>query len=110
MNANQVAWLVVTGVIALVFLVWLLLFFSVVLLYVQAVSCGVRVSITQLIGMHLRRTPPRLIVHTAVALRQQGVKFLVSELESRYLAHATGQDLTPHQLATLYLEKQGKAE
>src|SRR5262245_8913062 len=99
--------LIVALVSVLVFVVFLVIFFSLVRLWIQCILTHARVSIADLIGMKLRRTPPELIVRTAIMLTQRGVDVRAAEIESCYLAH--GGEVTSHiQLATLVLEQRNK--
>jgi uncharacterized protein YqfA (UPF0365 family) len=99
-NGNQV-FVVIAAVTALVFLVFLVLFFSVLRLWIQALLTGTPISIVEIIGLRLRRIPPQLIVHTAITLAQRGVRAPVREIVDCYLKHGVGRDMNATQLATL---------
>jgi uncharacterized protein YqfA (UPF0365 family) len=99
-NGNPVI-LVVAAVMVLVFLVFLLLFFSVIRLWVQALLTHTPVSIVEIISLRLRRIPPELVVHAAIALSQRGVRVPLREVADCYLKHGAGRDMTATQLATL---------
>ena len=108
-NANPVL-LGVAAVMAVIFAAFLFLFFTYFRLWLQALLTGTPVSIAEIIGMRLRRTPPQLIVHATIALRQRGVQATAKGVESCYLAFAIGQQLTADQLADLYVQKVGELE
>ena len=91
------------------FLLFLLLFFSVVRLWIQALLLGVQVSIFDIIGMKLRRVPPKLIVHTAILLKQHKVATSVREIEQCYFAHGL-RTRTATELATIVVERQATKE
>jgi len=98
------ALLVVAATMMLVFLVFLLLFFSVVRVWIQGLTSGVPVSIFEIIGMRLRRSPPALIVHAAVILHHRGEKVPVAEIERCCLGFGNSQT-NANDLADLVLEK-----
>lgn len=90
--------------VTLVFLVFLLLFFSVIRIWIQGLLSGALVSIFEIIGMRLRRTPPGLIVHTAIILHHRGENVPVAEIERCYLGFGNSQ-MNANDLADLVLEK-----
>lgn len=104
---NKELILIVAAVALLVFLVFLAIFLAFLRLWIQALLTGVRISIMELIAMKLRRTPPELIVRTAIALKQRGVEAGVVEIEACYFASG-GEVTDPIQLATLVLEQRNK--
>ena len=100
MNGNPVI-LVVALAMVLVFLVLLLMFLPVIRLWVQALRSGTLVGIGDIIALRLRRVPPELIVHAAIALRQRGVRVPAREIADCYLKHGAPRDMNATQLATL---------
>jgi uncharacterized protein YqfA (UPF0365 family) len=96
--------LVVAIVAALVFLVFLVLFFSVFRLWIQALLSGVPVSVFEIIGMRLRRTPATLIIHAAIVLAQRGRKITPKQIESVYLGYGQGI-MTATELVDLVVDK-----
>ena len=71
----------------LVFLFILVLGWAVpVRLWVSAISAGVRVSITDLVGMRLRKVNPAAIVRPLIAATKADLDLTVKELEAHYLA------------------------
>ena len=102
------ALIVIAVAMALVFLVFLLLLFSVTRLWIQGLLTGVPVSILEIIGMRLRRTPPGLIVDAATILRHRGEKVSVAEIEHCYLGFGNSQ-MSAAELADLVLEKRAGA-
>lgn len=107
MNANAPV-IAVAALAALIFLVFLIAFFSNLRLWIQALMCGVPVSLVQIIGMRLRRVPAQLIVHTLIVLRQRGERVPAERVERTYLAFALGTSPSPNELAELVLEKRGE--
>lgn len=105
---NNVPIMVVAAAMAVVFLVFLLLMFFSLRLWVQAMLCGVPVSIVTVIAMRLRGTPAALVLHAAAALRQRGETVTVEEVERAYLAHGRGREMGATELADLVLEKRDK--
>lgn len=77
-----------TGGIALFIIVVVLLFFSFVPvgLWITAMFSGVRVSISTLIGMRLRRVAPSRIVNPMIKATKGGLSIDINELEAHYLA------------------------
>lgn len=77
--------LIVIVVIAVIFLLlftWLIP----VKLWVSAWFAGVRVAITALIGMRLRRVTPRHIVEPMIVAHKAGLRLTSDQLETHYLA------------------------
>jgi hypothetical protein len=85
-NANPFH-LVVAGAALLVFLAFLLAYFSVIRTWIKALLSGVPVSITDVIGMRLRGSPPAMIVDALIALKFQNVPATAADVEAAYLAH-----------------------
>lgn len=102
MNGNEVI-LAIAAVAALAFLVILVLFFSVVRIWIQGLLSGVPVSILDVIGMRLRRSPPDLIVRTAIVLRHRGQPASLVDIEAAYLGFGSGVT-SPDELADLVLQ------
>lgn len=107
MNGNDVV-LAVAAVAAAVFGLFLLVFFFTLRLWVQALLTNTPVSIFGIIGMRLRGTPPKLILHAAIALRQRGEMVTVDEVERCYLAHGIGSGMSATELADLVQEKRAR--
>jgi uncharacterized protein YqfA (UPF0365 family) len=55
-------------------------------LWVEAISAGVAVRMTYLVGMRLRKVPPALIVRPLIWATKGGVSLNISELEAHHLA------------------------
>jgi uncharacterized protein YqfA (UPF0365 family) len=72
-------------------LLFLFFYFIPVGLYITALFSGVRVSIAALIGMRLRKVPPRLVVNTLITATKAGLKITTSEIETHYLAKGNVQ-------------------
>ncbi|HSV26819.1 MAG TPA: flotillin-like protein FloA [Sedimentisphaerales bacterium] len=83
-NATILAvFLVVLGIVALVFVLLISKFFK---LWLQAKMSRADVRFTELIGMWLRRVDSRTIVLCRITAVQAGLEMTTSELESHYLA------------------------
>ncbi|MCZ6917565.1 MAG: flotillin-like protein FloA [Gemmatimonadetes bacterium] len=76
---------IVVGLVALV-LAWLLLSYIPVRLWIAAWAAGVKISVGSLVGMRLRRVPPRLIVEPQINATKAGLHLNIAELEAHYLA------------------------
>lgn len=55
-------------------------------LWFTALFSGVHISLFNLVGMRLRRVPPRLIVRQLITARKAGLKIITNDLETHYLA------------------------
>ena len=64
----------------------LLLYFVPLGLWVSAITAGVKVKISELIGMRLRKVPPAQIVNPLITARKAGIDVTASQLETHYLA------------------------
>lgn len=74
--------------IAIAIIIILMLFFTFVPvgLYITAFFSGVKVRISTLIGMRLRRVAPSRIVNPMIKATKAGLKLNIDELEAHYLA------------------------
>ena len=55
-------------------------------LWVEAISAGVRINITYLIGMRLRKVPPTGVVRPLIWATKAGLVIRIADLEAHYLA------------------------
>ncbi len=55
-------------------------------LWISAITAGVRVKLTELIGMRLRKVPPSAIITPLITARKAGIDVTASQLETHYLA------------------------
>ncbi|HGY10585.1 MAG TPA: UPF0365 family protein [Oceanithermus profundus] len=80
----DIGFLIVAGLI----LIGLFVLFSIVPvgLWIQAWASGVRVPLTTLIGMRLRRIPPARIIYPLINATKAGIPVELNKLESHYLA------------------------
>lgn len=78
--------LAVAGLVVLVLLVVIVMAFSFIKLYVQALTSGARVSFIQLVGMSLRKINPNLIVAARIQATRAGLSIPQDEMESHVLA------------------------
>ncbi len=73
-------------VLALLAIVLVVLWAVPVRLWIEAISAGVHVRMTYLVGMRLRKVPPALVVRPLVWATKAGLSLRISELEAHYLA------------------------
>ncbi|MCA9835583.1 MAG: flotillin-like protein FloA [Trueperaceae bacterium] len=75
-------------VIAAAIFVFLIFFFWIIPvgLWISAISAGVRVAITSLVGMRLRRVPPQKIILPLIKADKAGIDVDQNQLEAHYLA------------------------
>ncbi|WP_457633109.1 flotillin-like protein FloA [Oceanithermus desulfurans] len=80
----DIGFLIVAGLV----LIGLFILFSIVPvgLWIQAWASGVRVPLTTLIGMRLRRIPPARIIYPLINATKAGIPVELNKLESHYLA------------------------
>ena len=55
-------------------------------LWIEAISAGVRIGITYLIGMRLRKVPPTGVVRPLIWATKAGLSIRIADLEAHYLA------------------------
>ncbi len=65
---------------------WLLFTYIPVRLWIAAWAAGVRISLWALVGMRLRKVPPRVVVEPQINATKAGLHLDVAELEAHYLA------------------------
>ncbi|MEM1041904.1 MAG: flotillin-like protein FloA [Bacteroidota bacterium] len=79
-----------TGGVLFIFLIVALLivffYFIPLGLWVSAITAGVRVRLTELIGMRLRKVPPSAIIAPLITARKAGIDVSASQLETHFLA------------------------
>ncbi|MCS6984333.1 MAG: flotillin-like protein FloA [Leptospiraceae bacterium] len=66
--------------------IFLLFYFVPVGLWVSALASGVRMGLIALVGMRLRKVPPREIIEPLIAATKAGLDVKRDQLESHYLA------------------------
>ncbi len=64
----------------------LFLYFIPLGLWISAITAGVKVQISELIGMRLRKVPPTAIVRPLITARKAGIPVTANMLETHYLA------------------------
>ncbi len=72
-------------VLALLLLI-VFVYFIPIRLWIAALTANVKVSLTSLIGMRLRRVPPSVIINPLINATKAGVKITTNQLEAHYLA------------------------
>lgn len=82
----SIIYIIGAAILALIFLVFLFIFFSFIRLWIQSLLTGANISIFNLIGMKLRKVNYEMIVQQKIALVQAGVKVTTEDLESHFLA------------------------
>lgn len=80
--------LIFTGGIAILIIIFVILFFTFIPvgLWITAYFSGVRIRISTLIGMRLRRVIPSRIVNPMIKATKAGLSIEVDKLEAHYLA------------------------
>jgi uncharacterized protein YqfA (UPF0365 family) len=84
--ADHYLWLIVGLVLVLIGIFLLVIFFSFVRLWLQALLNSARIGMLDLVGMKLRNIDYQMIVRNKIALVQAGVKISTEELQQHYLA------------------------
>ena len=69
-----------------VILAWLLLSYIPVRLWIAAWAAGVKIGLGSLVGMRLRKVPPRVVVEPQINATKAGLHLKINELEAHYLA------------------------
>jgi uncharacterized protein YqfA (UPF0365 family) len=85
-DPTNIVYIIFGGVAALLFLIFLFIFFSFIRLWIQSLMTGANISIFSLIGMKLRKVNYEMIVNQKIALVQAGVDITTEDLESHFLA------------------------
>jgi uncharacterized protein YqfA (UPF0365 family) len=115
--AGSPAWVVGGIVVGFLLFIVLVLFLTQLNLWVRCVTTGAGIGFFDLVGMTLRKVPPRVIVEAKIMLLKAGVPVETGRLEAHYLAgghvpqvvkaliaaHLEGLDLTFDQVAALDL-------
>ncbi len=78
--------IILVGVVVLVGLFFLVIFFSFLRLWIQCFLTGAKISIWDLVGMKLRNVDYGMIVRQKISLVQAGVKVSTQEMEAHYLS------------------------
>ena len=80
--------IIMAFVIIVAVIIFLAIFFSFIplRLWISALASGVKVSITQLIGMRIRKVIPSRIVNPMIKATKAGLKLPIDKLEAHYLA------------------------
>jgi uncharacterized protein YqfA (UPF0365 family) len=73
-------------IIAAAFVLIMFFYFVPVKLYITAFFSGVRVKISELVGMRFRRVPPYTIVTSMITATKAGIKVEQPKLEAHYMA------------------------
>lgn len=80
-------WMIIGGgLLLLLGIFFLFVFFSFMRLWIQCFLTGAKISIWDLIGMKLRNVDYGMLVRQKIALIQAGVKVSTQEMEAHYLA------------------------
>jgi uncharacterized protein YqfA (UPF0365 family) len=78
--------LLVAAVVAALFIFSTILYFIPVRLWIEALAAGVRVGITTLVGMRLRKVNPAAVVRPLINATKAQLKLDIEALEGHYLA------------------------
>lgn len=65
----------------------LLLYFVPVQLWITAIFSGVRIGLTELVFMRIRKVPPAVIIREMITATKAGLKITTNDLETHYLAN-----------------------
>src|SRR6516162_3096967 len=88
---GSAVFVIICGVVLLVGVFFLIIFFSFLRLWIQCLLTGARISIWDLVGMKLRNVDYAMIVRQKIALVQAGVKVSTQEMEAHYLSRGNVQ-------------------
>ena len=77
---------ILLGLLGLVILVLLGIFFSFLGVWIRALTAGAKVSLANLVAMKLRRVPPKVIVDARIRMVKAGLELSTDMLEAHYLA------------------------
>jgi uncharacterized protein YqfA (UPF0365 family) len=83
---DQLGVAVIVLLVAVVIFFWLLLSYIPVRLWIAAIAAKVRIGLSTLVAMRLRRVPPRAVVEPLIAATKAGLELDVGLLEGHYLA------------------------
>ena len=86
MTENLGPILLVAAVVAALFIFSTILYFIPVRLWIEALAAGVRVGITTLVGMRLRKVNPAAVVRPLINATKAQLKLDIEALEGHYLA------------------------
>ncbi len=80
--------LILTGIIVVLVILFLILFFTFIPigLWISAIAAGVRVGLFTLVGMRIRRVVPSRIVNPMIKAVKAGLDVAINKLEAHYLA------------------------
>ena len=78
--------LVIVLVVLGILLIGFVLYMVPVGLWLAALFAGVRVGIGELIGMRLRRVPPRAIIEPKISAHKAGIQLSTDQMEAHFLA------------------------
>ncbi len=77
---------IVIGIILIIILLFVFVYFIPVRLWIAALTAKVKVSLTSLIGMRLRRVPPSVIINPLINATKAGLNITTDQLEAHYLS------------------------
>ena len=83
---GQTVWLVLAAIAALIFLVFVFIFFNFLRLYVQSFLAGAKIGFVDMIRMKLLNVDYSMIVKQKIALVQAGVQVSTQEMEAHALS------------------------
>ena len=92
--------------VLIIVIVFLFSYFIPVRLWLAAMASGSRVSLFTLVGMRIRRIPPRVIVEPRISATRAGIDLEIADLESHYLARG---DVDKVVMALISADKAGIA-
>jgi len=87
-------------VLALIVIIFLVIIGKYISLWFQAFVSGTPISLFNIVGISLRKIPPRLIVNARITAFKAGLKFItVADLETHYLAGGRVNDVVRAMIA-----------
>ena len=84
MNATGVTIIVIVALVLLLFTVFLR--YVPLGLWIRALSSGVKIKVSTLVGMRLRRISPHRLIDTLIMVRKAGLDITIDQLEKHFLA------------------------
>ena len=98
----DVDWMTLVYIVLGIIVLWLFFTYIPVGLWVQAFASGLRVPLTNLIGMRLRRVNPAQIIYPAISATKAGIRIPLNELESHLLAGGNVGRVVPASVPSLF--------
>ena len=95
---------IIIPIVLIILFFWFFFSFIPTGLWISARASGAAVGLISLVGMRLRRVPPKVIVEPRISAARAGIDLDIAELESHYLA---GGDVNKVVLSLISADKAG---